>query len=116
MHRKGIDPEALAERLELPAEALGALLVTAIGQHRLLIENHRGIALYSDVCLRLRAAGGCFAVYGEALRIRARSALTARLRRAGVRAWAIGNRGCAPSFTIAHCLIPDPSSVFARKP
>lgn len=71
MRRKGIDPEALADKLELPREALGALLVTAIGQHRLLIENHRGIALYSDVCLRLKAAGGCFAVYGEALRIRA---------------------------------------------
>ncbi len=71
MGRIRIDPETLAERLELPREALGALLVTAVGQHRLLIENHRGIALYSDVCLRLNAAGGCFAVYGDGLRIRA---------------------------------------------
>ena len=71
LKRKGIDPDALAERLELPGEALGSLLVTAVGRRGALIENHRGIALYSDVCLRLNAAGGCFAVYGEKLRIRA---------------------------------------------
>ena len=63
--------ETVAERLELPGEALGALLVTAVGRRRLLIENHRGIELYSDVCLRLRAAEGRFAVYGDGLRIRA---------------------------------------------
>ena len=71
MFNKRLDPEALAEKLELPREALGALLVTAVGQRRLLIENHRGIALYSDVCLRLRSAEGCFAVCGDGLRIRA---------------------------------------------
>ena len=68
--RKRIDPEALAEKLELPPEALGSLLVTAVGHRRLLIENHRGIELYSDICLRLRAAEGCFAVYGDGLCIR----------------------------------------------
>ena len=62
--------ETVAERLELPGEALGALLVTAVGRRRLLIENHRGIELYSDVCLRLWAAEGRFAVYGDGLRIR----------------------------------------------
>ena len=70
MGRKRIDPEALAEKLELPREVLGSLLVTAIGQRRLLIENHRGIELYSDICLRLRATEGCFSVYGNALCIR----------------------------------------------
>ena len=70
MLNKRFDPEALAEKLELPREALGALLVTAVGQRRLLIENHRGIVLYSEACLRLKAAGGTFAVYGEGLRIR----------------------------------------------
>ena len=70
MGRIRIDPEAFAEKLELPREALGALLVTAIGQRRLMIENHRGIELYSDVCLRLRAAESRFAVYGDGLRIR----------------------------------------------
>ena len=71
MGGKRICFDAIAEKLELPGEALGSLLVTAIGQKRLLIENHRGISLYSDVCLRLNAAGGCFAVYGDGLRIRA---------------------------------------------
>ena len=70
MGRKRIDPDTLAERLELPREALGALLVTAVGRTRLLIENHRGVASYSDVCLRIRAAGGCLAVYGEGIMIR----------------------------------------------
>lgn len=68
--RKRIDPEALAEKLELPLEALGSLLVTAVGNRRLLIENHRGIELFSEFCLRLRAAEGCFAVYGDGLCIR----------------------------------------------
>ena len=70
MRRKRTDPDLLAERLELPEEALGALLVTAVGRRRALIENHRGITLYSDVCLRLRAAEGCFVIYGDGLRIR----------------------------------------------
>ena len=70
MSRKILDADALAERLELPREALGALLVTAVGRTRLLIENHRGVASYSDVCLRIRSAGGCLAVYGEKMTIR----------------------------------------------
>ena len=71
MARKRIRFDAIPDKLELPREALGSLLVTAVGQKRLLIENHRGIALYSDVCLRLRSAEGCFAVCGDGLRIRA---------------------------------------------
>ena len=71
MDSKRIRFDEIAEKLELPREALGAPLVTAAGNRRLLIENHRGIALYSDVCLRLNTADGCFAVYGDALRIRA---------------------------------------------
>ena len=70
MARKRIRFDAIPEKLELPREALGSLLVTAIGQERLLIENHRGIELYSDVCLRLRVKGGCVAVYGDGLCIR----------------------------------------------
>ena len=70
MHRKRRDPDLLAERLELPEEALGSLLVTAIGRRRVLIGNHRGIAQYSDACLRLDAAGGAFTVYGSNIRIR----------------------------------------------
>ncbi len=71
MRRKRWDPDLLAEKLDLPGEALGSLLVTAVGRRRVLIENHSGIALYSDACLRLNAAGGFFSIYGSELRIRA---------------------------------------------
>ena len=70
MPGKRIDADALAEKLELPCEVLGALTLTVIGRKRLLIENHRGILLYSEVCLRLRASEGQYAVYGEKMRIR----------------------------------------------
>ncbi len=70
MRKKRRDHDALAERLELPAEALGALLVTSIGRRRVLVENHRGIEQYSEVCLRLRAAEGIFALYGDGIGIR----------------------------------------------
>ena len=76
MQRIRILPGTVAERLDLPAEALGSLLVTAVGNRRLLIENHRGIALYGDACLRLRAAEGAFTVWGDGLRIRALGART----------------------------------------
>ncbi len=70
MRAKRWDPDLLAERLELPAEALGSLLVTAVGRRRVLVENHAGIELYCESCLRLRAAEGCLAVYGDGIRIR----------------------------------------------
>lgn len=70
MREKKIDLDALAERLELPREALGSLLVTAVGRRRLLVENHRGIVQYSEVCVRLRSEEGEFSVFGDALRIR----------------------------------------------
>lgn len=70
MRLKKADPDLLAERLELPREAAGALLVTAIGNERVLIENHRGILQFGDVCIRLRAREGAFSLCGEKLRIR----------------------------------------------
>ncbi len=70
MRRKALDTDALAERLQLPPEALGSLLVTAVGRRRVLIENHKGIATYSDACLRLNAAVGAFTVYGSGICIR----------------------------------------------
>ena len=70
MRGRKVDLDALAERLELPAEALGSLLVTAVGRGRMLIENHRGVLQYSELCLRMRGAEGTLAVYGEGIRIR----------------------------------------------
>ena len=61
----------LAERLGLPAEALGQLRLTVVGQSRLLAENHRGILDYGDSCIRLAAARGSVTILGGDLRLRA---------------------------------------------
>lgn len=70
MRRKKIDLDAAAERLELPAEALGALLVTVIGKGRVLVENHRGIEQYSKEFIRLAARGGAVSIYGSGIKLR----------------------------------------------
>lgn len=62
--------DAAAERLELPAEALGALLVSAVGSRRVLIENHCGVEQYGENILRVRSRNGCLTVLGGELRIR----------------------------------------------
>ncbi len=84
MRRKKIDLDAAAEKLELPGEALGALLVTAIGKSRVLVENHKGIEQYSEEYIRLSSQSGALSVYGSRLRIRilgkSRLALEGRIR------------------------------------
>ena len=60
MKRKGLDREALAGKLELPPESLGALRVTAVGRGGVLIENHRGVDAFSEDYIRVRAARGSF--------------------------------------------------------
>jgi len=70
LRRKKIDLDAAAEKLELPGEALGALLVTVIGNRRVLIENHREIEQYSEEYIRLGAQSGALSVYGSRIRIR----------------------------------------------
>lgn len=68
--RKKLDLDSAAERLALPEEALGALLVTVIGRRRILIENHRGIEQYSADFIRLSDRAGALCVYGSGLGIR----------------------------------------------
>lgn len=70
MRRRKVSLDAAAEGLELPPEAFGALLVTAVGNGRVLIENHRGIEQYSREYIRLRAKSGGIAVFGSGLAIR----------------------------------------------
>ena len=70
--------EDLAERLELPQEALpGALRLTALDDRRLLIENHRGLLAYGTEEIRVAAARGALTVRGSGLTMSAmdRSAL-----------------------------------------
>lgn len=70
MNTKRFDGERLAEKLSLPPEALGALLVTAVGRG-VLIENHRGIEEFCGEYLRVRGRRGRLAVWGSGIRIRA---------------------------------------------
>ena len=67
---KKIDLDAAAEKLELPGEALGALLITVIGKSRVLVENHRGIEQYSKEFIRLAARGGAESIYGSGIKLR----------------------------------------------
>lgn len=70
VRRKKIDLDAAAEKLELPGEALGALLITVIGKSRVLVENHRGIEQYSKEFIRLAARGGAVSMYGSGIKLR----------------------------------------------
>ncbi|MBR5343372.1 MAG: sporulation protein [Oscillospiraceae bacterium] len=75
----------LAEKLELPAEAVGdALRLTALDDRRLLIEKHRGLLAYGTEEIRVSTGYGQLVLRGEALQMRAmnRSELliTGRLR------------------------------------
>ncbi len=64
----------LAERLELPAEAVGgALRLTALDDRRVLIENHRGLLAYGTEEIRAAWGGGQLCLRGEALELRAMS-------------------------------------------
>ena len=77
--------EDLAERLDLPEEAVsGAVRLTAVGDQRLLIENHRGLLAYGTEEIRVSTGRGQIALRGTALNMSAmnRSALliTGRLQ------------------------------------
>ena len=61
----------LAERLELPTEALGQLRLSLTGPHVVLAENHRGILEYGDSCIRLAGARHSATVLGSELSLRA---------------------------------------------
>lgn len=64
--------EDLAERLELPAEAVGdALRLTALDDRRLLIEKHRGLLAYGTEEIRVAAGFGTLILQGEQLQMRA---------------------------------------------
>ncbi len=62
----------LAERLDLPLEALGgAVKLTAVDDRRLLIENHRGVLAYGDEAICVATGRGRITLRGTALRLRA---------------------------------------------
>ena len=64
--------EDLAERLELPQEACGsAVRLTAVGDRRLLIENHGGLLTYGTEEIRVSTGRGQIVLRGAELDMRA---------------------------------------------
>ena len=70
MKKKGIVP-SLADRLELPEEALGTPKLTVIDARRALIENHRGILEYSRERISVSLGKRQVSLMGRELRIAA---------------------------------------------
>ena len=64
----------LAERLDLPGEALSsAPRITISGGDRVLVEGHRGLLEYGDGRIAAAGAGCTILIKGERLRMRAMS-------------------------------------------
>ena len=61
----------LGERLQLPGEALGSLKLSALGNRRALIENHKGLLHCTEEMIAVRGRGLTLRVYGAELRIEA---------------------------------------------
>ena len=63
--------DALADRLELPGEALGELKLSVTGGRRTLVENHRGLLICTEERIALRSRRGTLSLSGSGLRIEA---------------------------------------------
>lgn len=62
--------ELLADRLDLPADALmGSTRLSLCGRRRLMIENHHGIISYGENLTEVSCGGVKLAVRGDGLRI-----------------------------------------------
>ena len=44
-------------------------LLELCGEHRILIENHRGVMVYEPGCIQVRVAFGSLAIEGQSLRL-----------------------------------------------
>ena len=69
MKSKRDKAELLADRLDIPADALGLTKLSLCGRSRLLIENHRGIITYNDNLIEIDCGSVKLAVRGDALRL-----------------------------------------------
>ena len=63
--------ELLADKLGIPADALGCVKLSLCGRSRLLIENHRGIITYNDDLIEIDCGSVKLVVRGDALRLEA---------------------------------------------
>ncbi len=63
--------ELLADRLGIPADALGSMKLSLCGRSRLLVENHSGIISYGDALIVIDCGGARLVVHGCGLRLAA---------------------------------------------
>lgn len=61
--------ELLADKLDIPADALGSVKLSLCGRSRLLIENHRGIITYNDSLIEIDCGSVKLVIRGDALRL-----------------------------------------------
>lgn len=59
----------LAERFEVPAEAVGAAKLTLIGGSRLLVENHAGLQEYGEERITVSCGRGRIIIFGNGLNL-----------------------------------------------
>ena len=69
MQGKGKKAELLADRLEIPADALGTPKLSICGRRRVLVENHCGIVEYTPELVRIAVRRGAVSVHGSGLTI-----------------------------------------------
>ena len=63
--------EELAERLEVPGQALGVVKVTLTGSGQALVEDHRGLLSYSRERVEIDARADRVGIDGEGLELKA---------------------------------------------
>lgn len=63
--------ELLADRLDIPADALGCMKLSLCGRSRLLVENHRGIISYGGSLIEISCGKTRLGVRGDSLRLKA---------------------------------------------
>ena len=69
MKAKRDKAELLADRLDIPADALGLTKLSLCGRSRLLIENHGGVTGYGRCRIQVRVRYGLISVCGEGLQL-----------------------------------------------
>ena len=62
--------ELLADRLDIPADALGLTKLSLCGRSRLLIENHGGVTQYSAERIGVRVSYGTVCIMGCGLELK----------------------------------------------
>ncbi len=71
MKAKHNKAELLADRLDIPADALGLTKLSLCGRSRLLVENHCGIISYGDSIIEVSCVKTKLIVRGDKLLLKA---------------------------------------------